>query len=182
MAGFKEHGFDPGAKSGDVALKCLTLAFWDFPKLSVVAVNGLAIGGAANVALANYHDIVLASTDAYFKYPFSDIGLTPELGSSFMLPQMVGMTRAKYLLMVGDKLSAADAKEMGLVLEVTTPEELLPRARHYAEELASKQLDALMLSKKLINGHLRQKVEQVLDIENDVFLNIIGNFRKVSKM
>jgi enoyl-CoA hydratase/carnithine racemase len=71
---------------------------------------------------------------------------------------------------------------MGLVLEVTTPEELLPRARHYAEELASKQLDALMLSKKLINGHLRQKVEQVLDIENDVFLNIIGNFRKVSKM
>ena len=58
----------------------------------MVAVNGLAVGGAANIALANYHDIVLASTDAYFKYPFAELGITPELGSSFVIPLMAGMT------------------------------------------------------------------------------------------
>lgn len=165
-----------------MALKCLTLAFWDFPKVSVVAVNGLAIGGAANVALANYHDIVVASTDAYFKYPFSDIGLTPELGSSYMLPRMVGMARAKALLMLGDKLTAHEAKDMGLVLEVTTPDQLLPRARHYAEVLASKHEDALILSKKLINSHLREKIEAVLDVENAFFHKVISNFTKASKL
>ena len=66
-SGFKGQGFDPGLASGDLALRSLTLAFWDFPKISVCAVNGLAIGGAANIALANYHDIVLASSDAWFR-------------------------------------------------------------------------------------------------------------------
>ena len=81
----------------DFALKALTLKFWDFSKPSVVAVNGLAVGGAANIALANYHDIVLSSTEGKFKYPFADLGLTPELGSSYMMPYLVGMTRAKVM-------------------------------------------------------------------------------------
>ena len=65
-----------------------------FTKISIVAVNGLAVGGAANIALANYN-FVLASTEARFMYPFSKIGLTPELGSSYILPRVAGMANAK---------------------------------------------------------------------------------------
>jgi len=179
---FRSTGFSPGAKSGDVALKCLTLAFWDFPKPSVVAVNGLAIGGAANIALANYHDIVVASSAAYFKYPFADLGITPELGSSFMLPRLVGMVRAKHLLLVGDRFTPAAAKEMGLVLEVTEPAELLVRARHHAEALAAKQPEAVALAKRLINGHLRDRIASVLDLENEAFVKVLGNFRAHSNL
>ena len=69
----------------------MTLAFWDFPKPSIVAVNGLAVGGTANIALVNFHDLVFCSPEARFKYPFADLGFTPELGSSFMMPRVLQM-------------------------------------------------------------------------------------------
>ena len=137
-------------------------------KPSVVAVNGLAVGGAANIALANYHDIVLASTDAYFKYPFAELGITPELGSSFVIPLMAGMTRAKNLMMMAPKFTAEEAKEMGLVLEVTKPEDLMDRARHYAETLASRDQSGLRANKKLMNHHFRKMMGAVLEEENVV--------------
>merc|ERR1711988_749053 len=145
-------GIHPGASVpgyADPALKCLTLEFWDFPKPSICAVNGLAVGGAVNVAFANYHDLVISSTNGRFQYPFAKLGVTPELGSSRMIPMLVGMTRGKHMMMVGDWFSAEEAKEMGLLLEVTTPENLMPRAMEMAKDLASKNPDALRLSKKL---------------------------------
>lgn len=75
-----------GPVKGDVVLNNLTKAFWDFPKPSICAVNGLAIGAGANIALVNYHDLVLASNNATFFYPFVKHGLAPELASSFMMP------------------------------------------------------------------------------------------------
>ena len=162
----KNKGFkDPDVFDG--ALKSLTLAFWDFDKPSVVAVNGLAIGGAANIALANYHDIVLASTAAYFKYPFPDLGLTPELGSSFLMPVVAGMTRTKRMMLIGERISPFEAKEMGLVLEVTSPENLMPKALEYAGKLAAKKNQkALRMNKAVINSHFRQQLEAVMDREN----------------
>ena len=80
----RARGMAPGT---DMVLKNLTLAFWDFPKPSVCAVNGLAVGGGANIALANYHDLVVCSEEARFKYPFAKLGLTPELGSSLAPPE-----------------------------------------------------------------------------------------------
>lgn len=150
-----------------MALKCLTLEFWDFNKPSVVAVNGLAVGGAANIALANYHDIVLSSTEGRFKYPFADLGLTPELGSSFMMPMLTGMTRAKSMMMIGDWFSAEEAKDMGLVLEVTSPEDLMSRATELATKLASKDAGGMQLIKKLMNSHMRKQMDQVMDDENE---------------
>ena len=161
--------FSPGHTDPDrpdMALKCLTLAFWDFTKISIVAVNGLAVGGAANIALANYHDFVLASTQARFMYPFSKIGLTPELGSSYILPRIAGMANAKKVLMKGDWFSAKEAKEMGLVSEVLEPSMLVPRAMQLANELSKKNQAALRLGKRLINSHLRKDMDTVMDIEN----------------
>lgn len=163
----KAHGFAPGAEAGDMALKCLTLEFWGMSKPSIVAVNGLAVGGAANIALANYHDIVLASTDARFMYPFANLGLTPELGSSYMMPLLVGMTRAKNMMMVGDWFSAQEALDMGLVLEVTPPPALMARAMEIATKLARKpNQEALRLGKRVLNTHLRSQMAGVMDIEN----------------
>jgi 2-(1,2-epoxy-1,2-dihydrophenyl)acetyl-CoA isomerase len=64
-------GFGP---DGTLVLKAFTLKFWDLPKPSIVAVNGLAVGGAANIALVNFHDMVVCSTEAKFKYPFAQLG------------------------------------------------------------------------------------------------------------
>eukprot|EP00927_Polykrikos_kofoidii_P060763 TRINITY_DN55680_c0_g1_i1.p1 TRINITY_DN55680_c0_g1~~TRINITY_DN55680_c0_g1_i1.p1 ORF type:complete len:297 (+),score=68.12 TRINITY_DN55680_c0_g1_i1:106-996(+) len=177
MDWFYSQGYAPPSSPGaqkngeapDFTLKGLTLCFWDFPKPSVVAVNGLAVGGAANIALANFHDLVFASTEARFKYPFADIGVTPELGSSFLMPRMVGMTRAKKMMMTCEWISAADAKDMGLVLEVLPPEELLPRALAAAELLASKRDHSMRLIKRVMNHHVRKEMEEVLDEENRIF-------------
>ena len=166
MEWFEEEGFAPGPASGDMALKSLTLLFWDFPKISIVAVNGLAVGGAANIALANYHDIVLASTEAKFMYPFSKLGLTPELGSSFVLPRVAGMTNAKKMLMLGDWFDANEAHRMGLVSEVHPPRALLPRAISLAETLASRHQQPLRLNKAIINSHLRKDMDKIMDAEN----------------
>ena len=161
--------FSPGHTDPDrpdMALKCLTLAFWDFTKISIVAVNGLAVGGAANIALANYHDFVLASTEARFMYPFSKIGLTPELGSSYILPRVAGMCMAKNVLLKGDWFSATEAKEMGLVTKVFEPAMLVPGALELAHELSKKNQAALRLGKRVINSHLRKEMGSVMDIEN----------------
>lgn len=92
-------------KPADMVMARQTIAFWDFPKPLVMAVNGLAVGGGANIALANYADIVICSSAARFKYPFSTLGLTPELGSSSLIPFVVGMAKAKEIMMLGVRMT-----------------------------------------------------------------------------
>ena len=179
MDWYRSKGFTPGFPE-DIALKCLTLRFWDFKKPSIVAVNGLAVGGAANFALANFHDLVLASSAARFKYPFADLGLTPELGSSYMMPMLTGMTNAKKMMMIGDWFSAEEAKAMGLVLEVTQPEDLVPRAIEMATTLAKKNPDALRLSKQVMNGHLRREMDRVMDTENATIKEAVMSMRQAA--
>ena len=183
MNWFKTEGkFEPGVPT-DMALKGLTLRFWDFSKISIVAVNGLAVGGAANFALANFHDVVLASPEARFKYPFSDLGLTPELGSSFMMPMLTGMVKAKHMMMFGEWFNAEQAKEMGLVLEVLEKDKLVPRAIQMAETLAAKKQGPLRLNKKLMNLHLRREMDRVMDAENKYIADAIDSMTpKKSKL
>jgi len=138
----------------------LPFRFWDFPKPSIVAVNGLAVGGAANICLANCHDLILASEEAKFMYPFAKLGITPEMGSSFLMPLLVGPTKAKRMMMLGEWLSAKDALDMNLVLEVLPAQELMPKAMAMAKTLAAnKNQFALGLNKRLMNRHLRQYME-----------------------
>eukprot|EP00040_Diaphanoeca_grandis_P014079 m.71219 g.71219 ORF g.71219 m.71219 type:complete len:304 (+) comp24328_c0_seq2:26-937(+) len=150
---------------GDFVLARLTKAFWDFPKPLIMAVNGLAVGGGANIALANFADIVIASTNARFMYPFSKIGFTPELGSSLMIPFVTGMTQAKRILMAGEWFSAEEAKTLGLVTKVHSAETLFSEAILLARELASRKQGTLREMKKLLNAPLRQQLDHILDEE-----------------
>ena len=158
----------------DVALKRQTLLFWDFPKPCLVAVNGLAVGGHANFALANHFDVVFASTNAKFKYPFASLGLTPELGSSFVMPFVLGMARAKQIMLGGDWFQAQQAREWGLVNEVHELADLFPKALEYAKKLAATNPTAVSLGKRLLNHHLRKHMDEVMDIENETQRESLG--------
>ena len=90
------------------------------------AVNGVAAGAGANLALAC--DILLAAEGASFVQGFSRIGLIPDTGGTYFLPRLVGLHRATAMMMLGDRLTAGQARDMGLVHEVVPGEELLERA------------------------------------------------------
>lgn len=161
-------------ESDDRVLRALTKAFWDFPKPSIVAVNGMALGGHANMALMNYHDLVLASSEAKFMFPFAKLGFTPELGSSVLMPMVVGMARAKEIFFLGDWISAHQAKELGLVNWVVEPDQLLPEALRIAERLVGTHPKGLSFSKTLLNSHLRKNLDGVLVDENEAIRLSVG--------
>ena len=150
---------------GDAALKAETLAFWDFPKPVIMAINGLAVGGGANVALMNYGDLVLCSTNARFLWPFAKLGLSPELGSSVMLANIVGMPNAKKIMMLGEWLSANEAFRMGLVNEICEPDQLLDRAVNVARKIAACSPATLFRIKDIMNKQIRKGLPGILDEE-----------------
>eukprot|EP01065_Artemidia_motanka_P034876 TRINITY_DN42867_c0_g1_i1.p1 TRINITY_DN42867_c0_g1~~TRINITY_DN42867_c0_g1_i1.p1 ORF type:complete len:312 (+),score=158.34 TRINITY_DN42867_c0_g1_i1:76-936(+) len=150
----------------DMVLKSQTLAFWDFPKPQIAAVQGMAVGGAVNMAFANYFDLVLVSDDSKFKYPFVKLGLTPELGSSMVLPRLVGYARAKELLFLGEWFTAQDALRLGLANRVVPRGQLVEEAVKLARKMAAEPNQAaLRLGKEIVNGYQRKELEQVLDAE-----------------
>jgi len=169
------RGLMPNLKS-DSAFVRETKAFWDFPKPIVAAINGLCVGGGVNMALCNYFDIVMCSTAARFKLPFVDIGFTPELGSSLVLPLVMGPARAKQVVFTADWFTAKDAMEWNLVSSIHEPNELLPAAMALAERLAEKPTNQLVLSKRVLNAHLRDHLDNALRRENETILASIHDF------
>lgn len=163
---YQRRGMSPSLKV-DIAMMADTRAFWDCKKVIIGAINGLAVGGGANIALMNYFDIVLCSKTAKFKYPFVDIGMTPELGSSMMFPYNASMARAKQVFFTGEWFSAKDAYDWGLVNELHEPKDLLPRALKLADTLAEKHQPQLILSKKLLNTELRARLDDTMRRENE---------------
>eukprot|EP00929_Paragymnodinium_shiwhaense_P043789 TRINITY_DN22497_c0_g1_i1.p1 TRINITY_DN22497_c0_g1~~TRINITY_DN22497_c0_g1_i1.p1 ORF type:complete len:302 (-),score=74.84 TRINITY_DN22497_c0_g1_i1:141-1046(-) len=159
-----------GPQDGDYVLTNMTKAFWDFEKPSIVAVNGLAVGGGANIALVNFHDLVVCSTNARFMYPFSKLGFVPELGSSFMFPMTAGMARTKEVMFFGDWISAEKAKEMGFVNAVVPPDQLMTEAMKLAERLCIQHPAAIKYSKKIINHHVRTRLDDIMKAEQATIL------------
>src|SRR5690606_24881459 len=88
-------------------------AFWALPQPVVAAVNGPAVGAGCNLALAC--DLIYAAEGSYFAQPFLQIGLIPDVGGAFSLPRLVGLARAKELVLLGRRLDAATARDWGLV-------------------------------------------------------------------
>lgn len=163
-----------GKVAGDMVLKEQTLAFWDFPKPSIVAVNGLAVGGAANIALANHHDLVICSTTARFMYPFPKLGFTPELGSSYVLPYIIGMARAKEIFYLSEWFTAEQAHALGLANMVVAPDQLMPEAMKLAERLCLLHPAALSNSKRVLNHHIRKQLGDILDEEQRVIMKSLN--------
>jgi enoyl-CoA hydratase/carnithine racemase len=119
-----------------------------FDKPLVAAVNGAAVG--AGFTMLCYCDLVLASTTARFKVPFVPMGLSPEAGSSLLLPERIGWQEAAHLFFTGDWLDAADAHRAGLVWRTYPPAALLPEATALCRSIGGMPLDALRETKRLL--------------------------------
>jgi len=119
------------------------------PKPCVAAVNGHAVGAGMSLALGC--DLVIASTAAKFSQIFVKRGLSPDFGSSWLLPRIVGLQMAKKLALLGDTIDADEAARIGIVSEVVAPEELADAATRLARRLADGPPIALALTKELLN-------------------------------
>ena len=152
----------------DIAQKKLCLKFWQLDKPVIAAINGLAIGGGFTVPLA-CADLIYVSEHAWVKLPFINIGLIPELASSYLLPRLVGFQRAKEIIFFGEKLPASKLYDMGLVNKVLPHDELIPYAKKMASKLIPPQGAGLAarLAKQAFHKPLIEAVTKALDIENE---------------
>lgn len=131
---------------------------------TVCAVNGVAAGAGASVAMAC--DVTIAAPTASFIQAFSKIGLVPDSGGTWFLPQRVGLARAMALCLTGDKLSAQDAKAMGMIWDVQ--DDALGAAKAMAERLAAMPTRALVATRHLLRGAHTHSLDEQLDIERDI--------------
>ena len=129
----------------------------------VCAVNGVAAGAGANIALAC--DIIIAAQEATFIQSFARIGLIPDSGGTFLLPRLVGMQRATALAMLGDKLTADVAKQWGLVYDVVPAAVLPDRSFDLARRLAAMPTRALGMIKRGFNASAANSLDEQLALE-----------------
>ncbi len=127
------------------------------------AVNGVAAGAGANIALAC--DIVVAVSSAHFVQAFSKIGLIPDCGGTFFLPRLVGLQKATALMMLGDKVSAADAEKMGMIYACFEETDFIVKTEQIATALASLPTTALILTRKALLESSTNNMEQQLELE-----------------
>ncbi len=150
---FLDH--PPG--SGDSPQKQMIDALRVLDKPLVGAVRGAAVGSGAT--MLTYFDFVYASQNARFQYPFVNLALVPEFGTSFSLPDQVGYLRAAEIVLLGHPFDASSALTMGLVTKVLPDAEVLATAEKTAQELVQKPLAALKASKQLLRRQVRSRVE-----------------------
>ncbi|HEX3234698.1 MAG TPA: enoyl-CoA hydratase-related protein [Gemmatimonadales bacterium] len=129
----------------------------------ICAVNGVAAGAGANLALAC--DLVLAAEEASFVQAFAKIGLVLDTGGSFLLPRLVGLARATALAMLAEKITAAQAVEMGLIYRAYPAASLDDEASKLALHLATQPTLGLGLTKRLLNASLVNDLEAQLELE-----------------
>ena len=132
----------------------------------ICAVNGVAAGAGANIALAC--DIVLAARSASFLQAFARIGLVPDAGGTWSLARLVGEARAKGLAMLAEPLSAETAESWGLIWKVVDDHDLMAEARSLAERLASQPTRALALIKQAIHAAASNDFAVQLELEKDL--------------
>ena len=129
-------------------------------------INGVAAGAGANIALAC--DIIYASKSASFIQAFSKIGLIPDSGGTYTLPRLVGFNLASALMISGDKLSADDAKNFGIVYKVFDDENLMELSIASAIKIAAMPTKAIGLTKRLLNKTYTNSLEQQLLLEKNL--------------
>ena len=130
----------------------------------ICAVNGVAAGAGANMALAC--DITFAAESVSFIQAFSKIGLIPDMSGTYNLPRLIGMQRATALMMTGDKLSASDAEKIGMIYKAVPNEELENVAFAMAKKLSQMPTTALGLTKRALNASLSNSLEEQLEVED----------------
>jgi 2-(1,2-epoxy-1,2-dihydrophenyl)acetyl-CoA isomerase len=132
----------------------------------VAAVNGVAAGAGANLALAC--DIVLAAKSASFIQAFSRIGLIPDCGGTWFLPRLVGMARARALAILAEPLPAERAAEWGLIWQAVDDDRLMETAHALAARLAKQATIGIALTKRALDAAEANDLDTQLDVERDL--------------
>lgn len=129
----------------------------------VSAINGVAAGAGANIALAG--DIIVAKRSASLIQAFSKIGLVPDSGGTFFLPRLIGFQKAAALMMLGDKVSAEEAEKLGMIYKVLEDDVFEIESWNLALQLATLPTKGIGLTKKLLNETYNHTLQQQLDME-----------------
>lgn len=167
-----ERDVSPGAAPIDLSISLgshynpLVRRLRELPKPVVCAVNGIAAGAGANLALAC--DLVLAARSASFVQAFSKIGLLPDSGGTWFLPRLVGSARAMGLALLGEKLSAEDAANWGLIWKVVDDNALASHSMEIASQLAAGPTKGYGLIKKAFYASSTSTLDAQLDLERDL--------------
>jgi 2-(1,2-epoxy-1,2-dihydrophenyl)acetyl-CoA isomerase len=149
----------------------LVTALRSLPMPVIAAVNGVAAGAGANIALAC--DLVFAARSASFIQSFAKIGLVPDSGGTWLLPKLAGNARAMGLALLGDKLSAEQAAAWGLIWSCVDDAELMPTVKKVAAQLAAGPTRGLARTKEAIYAAATQSFDQSLEMER-VFQRELG--------
>ncbi|HCV3110123.1 2-(1,2-epoxy-1,2-dihydrophenyl)acetyl-CoA isomerase PaaG [Acinetobacter baumannii] len=163
---------DPNAEAPDLGYSIETYynplikTIVNMPKPVICAVNGVAAGAGANIALAC--DLVIAAKSANFVQAFCRLGLVPDSAGTWFLPRAVGHARAMGLALLGDKLPAETAKEWGMIWDVVEDTELKTKVTELAERLAKQPTFGLSLIKKAIHQSSNNTFEEQVVLERDL--------------
>jgi len=138
----------------------------------IAGVNGVAAGAGANIALAC--DIAIAKESASFIQAFSKIGLIPDSGGTFFLPRIIGMQRAAAFMMTGEKVSAKDAAEMGMIYKCVADENYEETLATFIDKLSKMPTRGLALTKLALNKSFTNNLTEQLSTEHE-YQNMAGN-------
>jgi methylglutaconyl-CoA hydratase len=152
-------------------------SLYEFPKVTIAAVNGAAIAGGTGLALLC--DFTLAVPEAKFGYTEVRIGFVPAIVSTFLLRQ-IGEKQARDLLLTGRLFDAQEAARMGLVSEIIPGEQLMPRARELAAQLMENSPSSLRATKKLLTDHARAELDAQIDaaVRENAAIRTTADFRE----
>ena len=138
----------------------------EIEKPVIAAVNGVAAGAGANLALAC--DIVVASQSANFIQAFSKIGLIPDSGGTYFLPRLIGLPKATAIMMTGESVSAEKAEKMGMIYAVYKDTEFESKSLELVKFISEMPTKGLGYTKKLLNHSLNNSLEEQLDLEAEI--------------
>ncbi|MGH8461030.1 MAG: enoyl-CoA hydratase [Stenotrophobium sp.] len=142
------------------------------PKPLVASVNGFAIGVGTTMLL--HCDLVYAGTGARFQLPFVNIGICPELASSYLLPRIMGNPRAAELVLLGEAFNAEKALAYGVINEILPDDECEARALNRAQRLAAQPPEAMRTAKALLRGWDQKTVLEAIAHEASFFMPMLG--------
>ena len=164
-----EEGMTPGditANSMEIGFNPLLRAVVDSPKPVITAINGVAAGGGVGLALSG--DLVLAAESAKFRLVFApQLGIIPDVGASWLVPNLVGRARANGLALLGDDLSAEKAQEWGMVWEVHPDDQLVAKAQEYAARMAQGSITGIKATVRAHDKAMLQSIHDQLDFEKE---------------
>ncbi len=159
----REAGGQPNSSAGREAMADYPSLMRTMSKPSIVAINGFALGVGATMTLPC--DIRIMADGATMGFIFTRVGLMTELGSSYFLPRLIGVSRATEMLLTGRQYSAQECLKIGVVTEVVAPERLQSRAREIAREIMQGSPTSIRLTRRAIHNGIMGTLENALEFE-----------------